>query len=165
MSGLRSSDSRLTSSLEPTDPAPPRSRVQSVVEHPEARHAVKYSIVGVANVAIDLTLYAVMLQLGVYYVVAKALSELAAIANGYVFNRTWTFRAGPHAHAKLVRYAIVQGSGMALNVALVAVFVEVVGVEKLAAAVIALPLAAGYCFALNRVWTFGRHIVRTPGRP
>lgn len=155
----------MASSLQPTEAAPSRSRVQSVVEHREARHAVKYSIVGVANVAIDLALYAVMIQLGVYYVVAKALSELAAIANGYVFNRTWTFRAGPHARAKLVRYAIVQGSGMVLNVGLVALFVEVVGVGKLIAAVIALPLAAAYCFALNRVWTFGRHIVRTPETP
>ena len=155
----------MASSLQPPETAPSPSRVRSVVEHREARHAAKYSIVGVANVAIDLTLYTVMVQLGVFYVVAKALSELAAIANGYIFNRTWTFRAGAHERMKLVRYATVQGSGMVLNVGLVAVFVEVVGLGKITAAVIALPLAAAYCFALNRLWTFGRHIVRTPETP
>lgn len=155
----------MASSLQPTGSVPSRSRVQSVVEHREARHAVKYSIVGVANVAIDLTLYALMVHLGVFYVAAKALSELAAIANGYIFNRTWTFRAGPHERVKLMRYAIVQFSGMVLNVALVAFFVEIVGVGKIVAAGIALPLAAAYCFALNRLWTFGRHIVRTPETP
>jgi putative flippase GtrA len=128
-----------TSTVAAAEGGPPgvRARTRALMAHEESRHAVKYSVVGVVNVTIDLALYALLLSLGVWYVAAKALSLIAATANGYTFNRLWTFRAGEHHNMKLVRYVAVQGTGLVLNLALLALFVEGFGLTELAAALLA----------------------------
>lgn len=143
-----------------TTPArkPLRTRARAVAEHRETLHAAKYAVVGVANVIIEFTLYAALVHLGLWYVAAKVVAVLAANANGYTFNRLWTFRAGRHQHATLVRYAIVQGTGLLLNLGLLTLMVEVAGVGEIAAGGLAIPVVAAYCFLANRFWTFGRHI-------
>lgn len=135
-----------------------RERAVAVTQHRESRHAAKYAIVGVANVAIDLTVYALLIHLGVFYVIAKVLSLSVATINGYTFNRRWTFRAGDHESMKLVRYVTVQGTGLVLNLIVLTLLVEVIGVGKLPAAAIAVPFVALFCFLGNRLWTFGRHV-------
>jgi putative flippase GtrA len=132
----------------------------SVVAHPESRRLSKYAIVGVANVLIDFAIYALLLHAGVWYLAAKALSVSAATLNGYTFNRRWTFRAGRHRHALLVRYLSVQGTGLALGVVLLAALVELAGMGKLVAQLIALPGVALFTFTSNRFWTFGRAVGR-----
>ena len=72
-----------------------RSSLQGEVARRELRQAVKYGIVGFSNVAIDFALYAALVAFGVWYPLAKTLSLVIATANGYTFNRLWTFRAGP----------------------------------------------------------------------
>ncbi len=133
-------------------------RTAALAQHRESRHAVKYSVVGVSNVIIDMVVFVVLLQLGVWYVAAKVLSESAAILNGYTFNRRWTFRAGAHRYMKLLRYVTIQGTGLLLNLALLTTLVEIVGLGPVLAAVIALPPVAAYCFLGNRLWTFGQHV-------
>jgi putative flippase GtrA len=112
-------------------------------------------MVGMLSVALDLTLFALLLHVGVWYVAAKALSVVAATINGYTFNRRWTFRAGRHGTEKLVRYLTVQGTGLLLCLAILTTLVEAVGLAPLAAGVLAVPVVATYCFLGNRVWTFG----------
>ena len=137
----------------------PLHRLHTVVtRHREGRFAIKYAIVGVANVAIDLVVYVVLLHAGVWYVAAKSLSLGAATVNGYIFNRRWTFRAGDHENMKLVRYVTVQGTGLLVNLALLTLLVAGLGVGKVVAGVIAVPFVAAYCFLGNRLWTFRRHI-------
>ena len=135
-----------------------RARVRAALEHRESRHAIKYGIVGVANVAIDFLLYALLVHLGVWYVAAKTLSLVAATINGYTFNRRWTFRAGRHATTKLVRYLTVQGTGLLLALAILTTLVELAGVAPLPAGAMAVPVVASYCFLANRLWTFGPHV-------
>ena len=130
----------------------------AVATHRESRHAVKYAIVGVANVAIDLGIYALLVHLGVWYVLAKTLSLCVATLNGYTFNRRWTFRAGDHETMKLARYVTVQGTGLLLNLALLTGLVEIAGLHEVTAAAAAVPFVAAYCFLGNRLWTFGAHV-------
>ena len=87
-----------------------RSSLQGEVARRELRQAVKYGIVGFSNVAIDFALYAALVAFGVWYPLAKTLSLVIATANGYTFNRLWTFRAGPHRNVVLTKYVTVQAS-------------------------------------------------------
>ena len=137
-------------------------RAATLAQHRESRHAVKYAVVGVANVILDMAVFVLLLQLGVWYVAAKALSVSAAMINGYTFNRRWTFRAGGHGNMKLLRYVTVQGTGLLLNLAMLTTLVEVVGLGPVPAAVLAVPLVAAYCFLGNRLWTFGQHLPPVP---
>lgn len=133
-------------------------RAVALARHRESRHAVKYAMVGVVSVVLDLVLFVLFLHLGVWYVAARAMSVVVATINGYTFNRLWTFRAGSHANAKLARYVTVQGTGLLLNLALLTTFVELAGLHPIPAAALAVPVVATYCFLGNRLWTFGRHL-------
>lgn len=121
----------------------------------ESRHAVKYGIVGVSNVAIDFALYALLVSLGVWYPLAKTLSLVVATANGYTFNRLWTFRAGAHRNVILGRYVAVQASCLSANIAVLAVLIDIVGLGRVTAQAIALPAIALGSFLAQRLWTFG----------
>jgi putative flippase GtrA len=121
----------------------------------EFRQAVKYGIVGLVNVAIDFAAYALLVSFGVWYIAAKAVSLLLATVNGYTWNRRWTFRAGRHSNSTLTRYTAVQLSCYAINVAALALLVEVLGMGAISAQAIVVPFIAGLSFLAQRLWTFG----------
>jgi putative flippase GtrA len=137
-------------------PAPERPLLQSPTAQRELRHAAKYGVVGVLNVAIDFGLYALLVSFGVWYVAAKALSLAVATANGYTLNRRWTFRAGRHRNATLSKYIAVQVGCYAINIALLAVLVEGFGMGAISGQAIAIPFVAGLSFLAQRLWTFRR---------
>jgi putative flippase GtrA len=120
----------------------------------EMRRMVKYAIVGVLNVAIDFTLYALLVLIGVPYPLAKTMSLMVATANGYTINRMWTFRAGPYRHITLAKYAGVQAGSLAANVTVLALLVEIAGLNAIVAQAIALPFIAVLSFLGQRLWTF-----------
>jgi len=121
----------------------------------EIVHAIKYGIVGVSNVTIDFTLYALLVSLGVWYPLAKTLSLIVATANGYTLNRIWTFRAGEHRNIVLTKYVTVQACCLAANLCLLALLIEVVGLGQVTAQAVALPFVALASFLAQRLWTFG----------
>lgn len=121
----------------------------------ESRHAVKYGIVGVSNVAIDFAVYALLLAIGVWYPAAKVLSFVVATVNGYTFNRLWTFRAGRHRNVILTKYVTVQVTCLGVNLVLLVLLVELAGLDKLVAQAVVLPFIALASFIGQRLWTFG----------
>jgi len=131
-----------------------RGRPLPQVARVEAHRAAKYAMVGVVNVVIDFALYALLVTLGVWYPIAKALSLTAATANGYTWNRLWTFRAGPHQYPMLARYVAVQAGCYVGNVAVLVLLIEVLDRSEILAQAIALPIIAGLSFVTQRLWTF-----------
>jgi len=121
----------------------------------EFRHAAKYGIVGLANVAIDFILYALLVSAGVWYVAAKALSLVVATANGYTWNRVWTFRAGRHRTTMLSKYVTVQIGCYAINIAALTLLIELLDMGPVSAQAVLLPFIAGLSFLAQRIWTFG----------
>lgn len=64
----------------------------------------------------------------------------------------------PHNWVELVRFAVVGGSGYAVNICAFAACVHVLGIDYRISAVIAFVIAVCNNFWLNRHWTFGaRH--------
>jgi putative flippase GtrA len=141
------SDSKVLTQTAPGRPLPHVARI-------EGGRAAKYAMVGVANVTIDFLLYALLVTVGVWYPIAKAVSLTVATANGYTWNRLWTFRAGRHQHPMLARYVTVQAICYVGNVALLAVLIESLDRSEIVAQAIALPVIAGLSFLLQRLWTF-----------
>jgi putative flippase GtrA len=133
---------------------PVADRLGRVQANRDVRRVVKYGIVGVANVTLDFVLYAVLVSLGVWYPLAKTGAVVVATANGYTFNRLWTFRAGAHRTAFLVKYVSVQASCLALNLCLLVLLIEGAGLDKILAQAVALPFVAGASFTAQRFWTF-----------
>jgi putative flippase GtrA len=119
---------------------------------------VRFAIVGVCNTVVSFAIYAGLLALGAWYVAAAVAAYVGGVINGYTLNRRWTFGAGPTRASTLARYVIVQASGLALSVAILAALVELAGVSKLLGQVLSWPPVIAFSFIATRSWAFGRPV-------
>ena len=94
---------------------------------------VKFGIVGVSNTLLTFAVYTLLLKVfGVWYLAASAIGFVVGATNGFLLNRRWTFRGHVGDALTPVRWAIVQGCGLALNLGLLYLFVHDAGLDKLA---------------------------------
>jgi dolichol-phosphate mannosyltransferase len=124
--------------------------VRSLFENQFAR----FCAVGASGYAVNLAVYAALLEVGMHYLAAAALAFLVAAASNYLWNRTWTFRTseapvlGQGARA-LVVSALSLGANQLFLLVLVAA-----GAGHLAAQAVAIALATPFSFAANKLWAF-----------
>jgi len=119
---------------------------------------VKFGIVGVSNTLLAFAIYTVLLKVfGVWYLAASAIGFVVGAVNGFLLNRRWTFAGHVGDSLTPVRWGVVQSSGLALNLALLYLFVDGAGVEKLLGQAFATAIVTVITFLVNRAWTFRMH--------
>jgi putative flippase GtrA len=114
----------------------------------------KFCAVGASGYAVNLAVYALLLDAGVHYLQAAALSFLVAVTNNYTWNRIWTFR-GERGHVAYqgLRFMVVALCALAANEVLLAGFVWL-GLHKVVAQAIAIVLVTPVNFVGNKLWSF-----------
>jgi putative flippase GtrA len=126
--------------------------------HPRApvvTQFLKFGTVGVANTLLTLAVYTVLLEvLGLYYVAASGIAFTVGTVNSFLLNRRWTFREHKGDALTPVRWFAVQGSGLLVDLGLVYVLVDVVGIDTLVGQAIAIAIVVVLTFFANRAWTF-----------
>jgi putative flippase GtrA len=116
---------------------------------------IKFGIVGVSNTLLTFVVYTVLLKVfGVWYLAASAIGFAVGATNGFLLNRRWTFRGHVGDAFTPVRWAIVQGCGLAINEGLLFLFVHDAHLDKLLAQVFATAVVTVTTFLANRAWTF-----------
>jgi putative flippase GtrA len=119
---------------------------------------VKFGIVGVSNTLLTFIVYTVLLKVfGVWYIAASAIGFIVGATNGFLLNRRWTFAGHAGDALTPVRWAIVQGCGLALNLGLLFLFVHEAGLGELIAQAFATVGVTVTTFFANRAWTFRMH--------
>jgi putative flippase GtrA len=118
---------------------------------------VKFGIVGVSNTLLFFAVYTLLLKLGVWYLAASGIGFTVGAVNGFLLNRRWTFAGHVGDALTPVRWTVVQGCGLLLNLALVAGCVEVLGLDKFLGQAIAIGVVVVVTFLANRAWTFRTH--------
>jgi putative flippase GtrA len=118
----------------------------------------RFLTVGASGFAINIVVYAVLVHpLSIPYVAAAVISNVVALSSNFVLNRRWTFDA-THGRRRLQapRFAVVSAGGFAVNLFVLRLCVEALGVPKLPAEVIASAIAAPVNFLGSRQWAFRR---------
>ena len=116
---------------------------------------VKFGIVGVSNTLLFLAVYTLLLKgFGVWYLAASAIGFVVGAVNGFLLNRRWTFQGHVGDALTPVRWGVVQGSGLALNLGLVYLCVDGIGLDELIGQAIAIAVVVVVTFLANRAWTF-----------
>jgi putative flippase GtrA len=119
---------------------------------------VKFGIVGVSNTLLTFIVYTLLLKVfGVWYLAASAVGFMVGATNGFLLNRRWTFSEHVGDSLTPVRWAIVQGGGLAINEGLLFVFVHDARLDKLLAQAFATVFVTVSTFFANRAWTFRMH--------
>ena len=119
---------------------------------------VKFGIVGVSNTLLTFVIYTLLLKVfGVWYLAASAIGFVVGAVNGFLLNRRWTFAGHVGDSLTPVRWGVVQGCGLALNLGLLYLFVDDAGIEKLLSQAFATVIVTVLTFLVNRAWTFRMH--------
>lgn len=127
---------------------------------PVVAQLIKFGLVGVLNTLITFAVFTALVKgAGLWYLAASGVGFLAGAVNGFLMNRSWTFRGHDGGALAPVRWTVVQGCGLLGNLGLIYLFVNDVGVGKLAGQALAIALVVGATFYVNRVWTFRMHRV------
>ena len=78
-----------------------------------------------------------------------------AVTNNFLWNRHWTFSAGDgHAGFQAARFFAVSLGGLGVNIAVLAVLVDVAGAPAVASQAVAVGIAMPVNFIGNKLWTF-----------
>ena len=116
---------------------------------------VKFGIVGVSNTLLTFAVYTVLLKVfGVWYIAASAIGFVVGATNGFLLNRRWTFADHVGDAFTPVRWGVVQGCGLGLNLGLLYVLVHDAGTDELIAQALATVAVTISTFLVNRAWTF-----------
>jgi putative flippase GtrA len=126
---------------------------------------IKFGIVGISNTLLFFAVYTLLLEVfGVWYIAASAIGFVVGAVNGFLLNRAWTFSGHVGDALTPVRWAIVQGCGLALNEGLLYLCVDGLGLHKLIGQAIAIAIVVVVTFLANRAWTFRARPVGVPTR-
>jgi putative flippase GtrA len=118
---------------------------------------LKFGIVGVSNTLLTFIVYTFLLKVfGVWYIAASAIGFVVGAVNGFLLNRRWTFAEHVGDALTPVRWAVVQGGGLGINLVLLYVLVHDARLDKLLAQALATVVVTVTTFLVNRAWTF-RH--------
>ncbi len=116
---------------------------------------VKFGIVGVSNTLLTFAVYTLLLKgFGVWYLAASAIGFVVGAVNGFLWNRRWTFRGHVGDALTPVRWGVVQGCGLGLNLGLLYLLVHDAGLNKLLGQAFATVVVTVLTFIANRAWTF-----------
>jgi putative flippase GtrA len=115
---------------------------------------LRFAAVGVANTLLSWCVYAVLVRLGLHYLLASGLAFGVGVVNSYSLNRRWTFRSRGRRGPEALRFVVVQGIGLGVDVGLLYVLVQGMGIHHLLAQVLVFPAASAVTFLLSRYWAF-----------
>ena len=119
---------------------------------------LKFGTVGVSNTLLTFAVYTFLLKVvGVWYLAASAIGFIVGATNGFLLNRRWTFRGHVGDAFTPVRWGIVQGCGLGLNLGLLYVLVHDAGLDELLGQAFATAVVTVITFFVNRAWTFRGH--------
>jgi dolichol-phosphate mannosyltransferase len=117
---------------------------------------VRFALVGASGYVVNLAVFAALVHgADVSYRLAALAAFLVAVANNFVWNRRWTFRArGGHAGFQAARFLTVSVAAFLFNLAVLELLVAGFELPEVPAQAIAIVAATPLSFLGNRLWTF-----------
>lgn len=104
--------------------------------------------------ALEIGSYQLMLWLGVWYAAAAFLSGLIGLTTAFLGHKYIVFQKKEETKQHLVRFAILQFTNLIIQTLLVALFVEVFGVDELLAKVLGIGCTVMWNFFLYKFFVY-----------
>lgn len=125
------------------------------------RQFFRYGIAGITATLVHVSIVFLLVeQGGLAPALATIPAFLVALAVSYLMNHRWTFSAKGGHRQHFPRYAMVAGVGLGLNILIMGLAVDVLGVPYawgLVVVVMVIPVAG---FLLQRHWSFAHEVER-----
>jgi len=119
-----------------------------------ARQLLSYAMVGVLSNLAGYALYLLLTHLGCTPKLTMTMLYAAGATIGFFANRRFTFRHDGHVGATGIRFMVAHALGYLLNLALLLIFVDVLGFAHQIVQAIAIVVVALFLFMLFRLFVF-----------
>ncbi|MEK3880306.1 GtrA family protein [Paenibacillus sp. FSL M7-0420] len=117
--------------------------------------SVKFVIVGILNTIVGLSVYTLYLKLiQDNYLQALILSHVIGVVHSYLWNNRWTFQQKRYNAKSGMKFVFVYIVTFFVNLFLLALLVDTIGMNKLIAQAIALFLTTVVSFFGHKYWSF-----------
>jgi putative flippase GtrA len=127
----------------------------SLWREPNVRQFVRFAIVGLAQNGTNLAIFALMVALGVPFILAAAIAAVVALALSFVLNRRWTFPGtGDRTTGRAARFALVWLAFVAVALPTLALLVDVAHLPRVPAQALIIFVGAPLSYFIQRQWTF-----------
>ena len=138
---------------------PLRSRVGQGMRRPANwLELVRFAAVGASGYVVNLAVFSLLVHgADVDYRLAATGAFVVAVANNFLWNRVWTFRAR-HGHAgfQAARFLAVSVAAFAVNLVVLEALVAGAGLPEVPAQALAIACATPLSFLGNKLWSFAR---------
>lgn len=118
---------------------------------------VKFGIVGVSNNLVHFLVYSVCIRLGVHYIVSNIIAFIISVGNAFYWNNKYVFEGSENRtwwQALLKTYISYAFTGILLSNLLLALWIEVVGLNAYVALAINLVITIPINFVINKFWAY-----------
>lgn len=115
---------------------------------------IKFGIVGAVNTISSWIIYYTLLYFHIHYIVSTTIAYILSSIIGFVLNRIWVFKSKNKVSSSLIKYIITYGSSFFLNIGLMYLFVDIIGVSDRIAPILVLLFTIPYNYIFSRLWVF-----------
>ncbi|MHC1749546.1 MAG: GtrA family protein [Cellulosilyticaceae bacterium] len=114
---------------------------------------IRFCIVGATNTVISLIVYSLFIFMNIHYIWASCVGYIAGIANGYILSSKFVFKEKLDKE-KGFKFILIYASSLLINLTIVTVLIEKLGLNEIVAQVLATGFNVIYNYLLNSIFTF-----------
>jgi putative flippase GtrA len=121
-----------------------------------SRELARFGLVGGFNAATYFGGYTIGVLVGVPYLLSALIAFALSASLGYWLHEHWTFKGRTPTVRGWLSWLAAQGSATGLNLVLLAILVDGLGLGKILAQAVLLPVTPAVTYVVGRRWVFTR---------
>lgn len=128
-----------------------------IIKYPIAKEFIKFCIVGLSNLVIDMAGYYVLTRFAhLYYIIAGVISFTIAVTWSFYINSKWTFKVEKDTSwNRYIKFIVANLISMIISLSLLFMAVDILGWHDMMAKLVSAVFVAMLNFSINKYWTFG----------
>lgn len=124
-----------------------------------SHQGIRFLLVGGLNTVVGYGVYALLLYLGVNYLIANTISTIVGVAHSYLWNRFFTFKSKEKAGAEIVRFVSVYIVSYLIGMGTLYIFKQVLNISPYIAGLINLVITTLISWFGHKYFSFNDKIL------
>ncbi|MFL0195027.1 GtrA family protein [Clostridium sp. WILCCON 0269] len=120
----------------------------------EKEEFIKYAISGTINTLITLTIYNVLIRIGVNYMVSNVIGYFIGIVSGFILDKVWVFKSDKKVFNLFAKFIIVNITSIVFSSIILFTLVNYICIDNILAQLIATISTGIFNYTMNKLWTF-----------
>jgi dolichol-phosphate mannosyltransferase len=115
---------------------------------------LRFYVVGASGVLVNLALLWLLTEAGLWYIASAVIAIAVSVTTNFIGNKYWTFKSGSSILTQYINFWLASLAGMAIQLSILSILVELVKVWYFISAIIAIAIASLSNFILTKKFVF-----------